>query len=168
MLVVNAFLLPLLNILVIIIEVFPKTVADPSRPNPAYVVMNSGGIRYDIYKGPFLEDNVYNVCPFADDWVYVADVPYDAAAKLLDAMNGDSAASNYKRKRDLGGLERALHPLKSHHSEEFQTFLERRADDSDDDSQNVTMIPGYTTVDDMGDDGMAINNLYSLHLLIIK
>ncbi|CDS10063.1 hypothetical protein LRAMOSA02740 [Lichtheimia ramosa] len=132
-------------------EVFPKTVADPSRPNPAYVIMNSGGIRYDIYKGPFLEDNVYNVCPFADDWLYVADVPYDAAAKLLDSMNGDSAASNYKRKRDLGGLERSLHPLKSYPSEEFQTFLQRREDD--DDNANVTMIPGYTTVDDMGDDG---------------
>lgn len=154
----------MLNI-VMIVEVFPKTVADPSRPNPAYVIMNSGGIRYDIYKGPFLQDNVYNVCPFEDEWLYVADVSYDVAAKLLDSMNGDSAASNYKRKRDLGGLERSLHPLKSYPSEEFQTFLQRREDD--DDNANVTMIPGYTTVDDMGDDGMQSFYSFSIDCTLI-
>ena len=35
------------------------------------IMLNTGAIRFDLYKGPFSRDTEYNVLPFANDWKYL-------------------------------------------------------------------------------------------------
>ncbi|KAI8388326.1 nucleoside phosphatase family-domain-containing protein [Radiomyces spectabilis] len=67
--------------------IMAHTVVDSSRKNPAFYLINTGGIRYDVYKGPFTLDNMYQVSPFGDNFYYLADVPHSAAKQMLDIIN---------------------------------------------------------------------------------
>ncbi|EIE78950.1 hypothetical protein RO3G_03655 [Rhizopus delemar RA 99-880] len=68
-------------------EVLPKTVADTSRKNTAFFLYNGGGLRYDIFKGPFTESNVYQISPFEDNFYCIYDVPLSTARKVLPILN---------------------------------------------------------------------------------
>ncbi|KAI9278393.1 Metallo-dependent phosphatase-like protein [Phascolomyces articulosus] len=124
-------------------EVLPKAVADPKRPYPAHIIINSGILRYDVYKGNFTLDNVYQVSPFVDHFYYMPGVPYDAAAQVLDRLNGDTKANSFRRKRSIrNDYEQQLEPLS------YNIPMLRRAGDDD-----ILLTPGYTTIDDLGSDG---------------
>ena len=58
---------------------------------PRILIVNSGGIRFDLVKGPFTIDDSYIVSPFADIFVYIPGVPYHIASKLLNKLNTDPA-----------------------------------------------------------------------------
>lgn len=62
------------------VAVVNETRADKARVN----VINTGSVRFDLHKGPFLVDDAYIVSPFVDIFVYIPDVPYAAAAGALD------------------------------------------------------------------------------------
>ncbi|OAD02635.1 hypothetical protein MUCCIDRAFT_128322, partial [Mucor lusitanicus CBS 277.49] len=62
-------------------EVLPLVVADKNRPNPVYFLINTGGVRYDIFKGPFLLDNMYQLSPFEDAFYSIENVPYKFAKR---------------------------------------------------------------------------------------
>lgn len=111
----------------------PKIVKNPSRTNPAFYITNSGGVRFDIFKGPFTIDNMYQISPFRNLFYAIEDVPADIVSKLLDAMN------------DVGSYnKRALYFLKKR-SKHIKTSKKPIA--------NVTLTPGYITEDDFGKDG---------------
>lgn len=59
--------------------VLNKTRADKSR----IILGNTGGIRFDVHKGPFTYDDNFIVAPFRDVFLYIADVPFDKASKVL-------------------------------------------------------------------------------------
>ncbi|KAI7850210.1 Metallo-dependent phosphatase-like protein [Circinella umbellata] len=120
-------------------EVLPKTVADPNRPYPAHIILNSGALRYDIYKGNFTLDNVYQVSPFIDHFYYMAGVPYDAASQVLDRLNGDTNKNNFRRKRSI------------RNDYEQQLGLTYNIPMLPRDTNSLT--PGYTTTDDLGSNG---------------
>ncbi|KAI9498507.1 Metallo-dependent phosphatase-like protein [Zychaea mexicana] len=117
-------------------EVLPKAVADPNRPYPAQIIVNSGMLRYDIYQGNFTLDNVYQLSPFVDHFYYMPGVPYYAAAQVLDRLNGDNAASNYRRKRSIQIV-----------------YDNVRTCDRQSIRHEARLTPGYTTKDDLGTDG---------------
>ncbi|KAI8142505.1 Metallo-dependent phosphatase-like protein [Fennellomyces sp. T-0311] len=119
-------------------DVLPNIVADPNRPYPAHIIVNSGMLRYDIYQGNFTLDNVYQISPFVDHFMYIPEVPYDAAAKVLDRLNNDDSASNYRRKRTIRA-DRGQQPVMS-----YQGVVHRT---------EAPLTPGYTTTDDLGSDG---------------
>ena len=50
---------------------------------PRILFGNTGGIRFDLYKGPFTYDDNFVVSPFRDVFLYIADVPYPQASQLL-------------------------------------------------------------------------------------
>ena len=107
---------------------------DKDRKNPPYYLINSGSIRYEIYKGPFTLDNMYQISPFEDRFYTIHDVPLSAASQLLAKLNGQSEVF---KKRSLYYIEQPIH------LSEQVSFAKR--------AQNLTR--GYVTKDDFGTDG---------------
>lgn len=69
--------------------------------------------------------------------MYIPEVPYDVVSQVLDKMNGDSSASNYKKRSFHIEWESTCDDISFNH------MLRRRP----------TLTPGYTTTDDLGSDG---------------
>ena len=68
----------------VIVPAVKKIVVSPDRKDKARIILgNTGGIRFDLPKGPFTYDDNFVVSPFRDAFLYIKDVPYDKASKLL-------------------------------------------------------------------------------------
>lgn len=50
------------------------------------VMMNTGAIRYDLYKGPFTKDTEYIVLPFENTWNYI-ELPLMIATRIEEFLN---------------------------------------------------------------------------------
>ncbi|KAJ8105838.1 hypothetical protein ONZ43_g7264 [Nemania bipapillata] len=142
------------NIFPLLAEALAEVVVNEDRKDVArYIISNTGGIRFDMYKGPFTFDDSFIVSPFQDAFLYIPSVPYAQASTLLDALNNAGASG----KRSLGYMpvERDLcvdpivEPLSEVRRDEglFNSVrgVTRR--------QVVDLVPGYTTTDDWGTDG---------------
>ncbi|KAF2970400.1 hypothetical protein GQX73_g3246 [Xylaria multiplex] len=142
------------NIFPLLSQALAEVVVSEERNDTArYIISNTGGIRFDMYKGPFTYDDSFIVSPFVDAFLYIKDVPYAQASALLGALNNAGASG----KRSLGYMpvERdiCVDPLVEPLSEikrdgELWSSLRgvtRR--------QVVDLVPGYTTKDDWGTDG---------------
>ncbi|KAK0267034.1 hypothetical protein LTR35_016611 [Friedmanniomyces endolithicus] len=139
-------------------------VVNASRANnPRFLVVNSGGIRFDLVQGPFSIDDSYIVSPFADIFVYIPAVPYSVASQLLNLLNTNSAF-NGKRKRDLSedihsrNLQTSDFSFEPIRRDDCQSphpdqLLGKRAVASAIKRQSIALTPGYTTTDDLGSDG---------------
>lgn len=69
-------------------NVLPSQVKDDSRKGkPALVIVNTGAIRFDIFKGPFTQDTTFIVSPFTSGFRYIKDIPYDKAQTVVDILN---------------------------------------------------------------------------------
>jgi hypothetical protein len=122
------------------------------------VISNTGAIRFDIFKGAFTKDSTFIICPFTSGFHYIKDVPYNRAKKLIRLLNGAGeifeqadpmlALSRLAPVQQRGVLQNILVPeipeparLVAQSGDQMRT------------STDVALIPGYTTVDDAGDDG---------------
>ncbi|KAI8979381.1 Metallo-dependent phosphatase-like protein [Mycotypha africana] len=117
-------------------EVLPKVVTEPQAKNPAYFLANSGSVRYDIDKGPFLIGNMYQLSPFEDYFYAIQNVPYDVVDKVLPLLNKEGEKM----------MKRNIQWLKD----------QSTADDADEITsldRRTPITPGYVTVDDFGTDG---------------
>lgn len=66
-------------------DALSAVVVNENRTDKARVnIINTGTIRFDLHKGPFLYDDAFIVSPFEDIFVYIPDVPYSVASKALD------------------------------------------------------------------------------------
>ncbi|KAI0157845.1 ser/Thr protein phosphatase family [Xylariaceae sp. FL1272] len=138
------------NIFPLLSVALAETVIEDDRQDKArYIISNTGGIRFDMYKGPFTYDDSFIVSPFEDAFLYIPDVPFDKASGLLDALNNAGAS----QKRSLGYMpvERdiCVDPIVEPRSEikrdQGTVGTTRR--------QVVDLEPGYATTDDFGSDG---------------
>ncbi|POY76504.1 calcineurin family phosphoesterase [Rhodotorula taiwanensis] len=68
-------------------EVLPKMVTRTDRPYEMLMLLNSGSIRFDIFKGPFTRNDQWIILPFTNAFLYVPAVPRHLAAKLLHYLN---------------------------------------------------------------------------------
>ncbi|KAK3671123.1 hypothetical protein LTR78_008924 [Recurvomyces mirabilis] len=131
--------------------------------NPRFLIVNSGGIRFDLVQGPFTVDDSYIVSPFADIFVYLPAVPYSIASQLLNELNNDPL---YNGKRDLSAVEDihtrelsardfAFHPIRGDdcRSPAPESIMAKRALKPAVKRQQIMLTPGYTTTDDFGSDG---------------
>lgn len=50
------------------------------------VIINTGSIRYDLYKGPYTLDSKYIISPFKNDWVKI-NLPKSVALKVAPILN---------------------------------------------------------------------------------
>ncbi|CAJ2508062.1 Uu.00g092480.m01.CDS01 [Anthostomella pinea] len=144
------------NIFPLLSEALAEVVVNTTRQDIArYVISNTGGVRFDMYKGPFTYDDSFIVSPFEDAFLYIPEVPYALASTLLDALNKAGAS----QKRDLGFMpvERdiCVDPFVEPLSE-----IKRELDHGHSHEplgisrhQVVDLVPGYTTTDDFETDG---------------
>ncbi|KAL4904237.1 hypothetical protein BDW74DRAFT_33426 [Aspergillus multicolor] len=133
------------------------------RGKPAFAILNTGAIRFDLFEGQFTRDSAYMVSPFTSGFRYLKDVGYAQALQVLDLLNEQprilatpEAATGFlpwtlappeQSARDYG-----VDPTKNREDSIFDIS----ADQSPMSSQLGTrydIIPGYTTTDDLGTDG---------------
>lgn len=120
---------------------------DKNRPNPPYFIVNTGGIRYDIFKGPFTLSTSYQITPFENPYYYIEDVPTDVAEKIIPAMNKQGEM----RKRDF-----VLDDRNEKCGSKVNPWQQKRS-----------LTPGYVTKDDLGTDGKEISSQDNFFLLTI-
>ncbi|KAI0310758.1 Metallo-dependent phosphatase-like protein [Amylostereum chailletii] len=73
---------------------------------PNLIITNSGGLRFDVFKGAFTKNDQLTASPFADAFYYVTDVPLGVATQVLATLNSDG--SNQRREL-LEARERELY-----------------------------------------------------------
>lgn len=122
-------------------KVFPDIITRKGREDkPRIAITNTGGIRFDIFKGPFTRDSIYTVSPFNSGFRYIKDVPYKAARKVIDILN--SGGVIYNQDVRFLTIPEQMFPMPETKEE---PRLELRSKPS--------LTYGYTTKDDIGDDG---------------
>ncbi|KAF3004466.1 hypothetical protein E8E14_004781 [Neopestalotiopsis sp. 37M] len=151
-------------------EVVPEIAVRKDRQNvPRLAIANTGMIRFDIFKGAFTTDTTYIVSPFISKWNFIPDVPYKAAKKVINLLNnggpvfttaeaGHALDTKWLASPEQWGLTERLgmESSSAENAETAQTF-----DDStqkplfrdDSFSKKPELVQGYTTQDDLGDDG---------------
>ncbi|PVI06222.1 hypothetical protein DM02DRAFT_515142 [Periconia macrospinosa] len=128
-------------------ELLPHAVRPHAEGKKALVIMNTGGIRFDVFKGPFTKDTKFLVSPFTSGISYIKDVPYEAAKHVLNLLNH---AGPILTSKELG--ETALLMPPEHLAARYRPHMyDAHSADSSQDSE--TVFPGYTTHDDAGTDG---------------
>ncbi|DAA74420.1 TPA_exp: Secreted protein [Trichophyton benhamiae CBS 112371] len=146
------------NIYQLVIDMLAKVVVKEDRADkPRLLLLNTGGVRFDLVKGPFTKDDEYIVYPFKNQFQYLPDVPYSIAKELLDALN----KGPYQRRSEeyspmapqLSTNEVCANPspefvqLKRREAPQPYRPITRRTIDSS------MLYPGYVTSDDFGLDG---------------
>lgn len=137
-------------------QVFPDTLRDEQRKDtPALAIINTGAIRFDIFKGPFTRDTTYIMSPFTNRFKYVPGVPLATAKRLVEVLNKQPQVMAESLPRPLSYISLAP-PQQMAYKEDI--IVETMTDPLQQSGQKVLqesprIIPGYTTVDDAGDDG---------------
>ncbi|KAK7617313.1 Metallo-dependent phosphatase-like protein [Phyllosticta citricarpa] len=144
-------------------RVLPDELTSASRiaeGKKAIVITNTGALRFDIFEGPFTRDSTYLVSPFTSGFRYVSDVAYSDAKKVLQLLNNEGrileiasagaldAASLAPPEQWSGRLRIANEDAVVSHVQ--HDGLQAPLGGSDD---KPSRTPGYTTVDDAGNDG---------------
>ncbi|CEJ61396.1 hypothetical protein PMG11_09931 [Penicillium brasilianum] len=147
-------------------EVLTQTLKDEARgERPSVAILNSGAIRFDIFKGVFTQDTTWTISPFTNGFRYVKDVPYEKVQLIMEVLN--------KQTKILTALQDETEPsLLPLASPEQLARPETNVDDDETSGQRHTVdmsgssqlplsasntvgkiLPGYTTKDDAGEDG---------------
>ncbi|KAG6003127.1 hypothetical protein E4U21_002325 [Claviceps maximensis] len=130
----------------VIIPAVSAVVLNETRKDNARMILgNTGFVRFDIHKGPFTYDDNFIVSPFRDVFMYIGDVPFDKAAKVIDQLNKGvvNKRSMSMRVPDDECTNPTLGYLSRRDLRHSRGVI-RRQD---------TIVPGYTTKDDWGTDG---------------
>ncbi|KAL8727713.1 MAG: hypothetical protein Q9181_005605, partial [Wetmoreana brouardii] len=137
-------------------EVLPDMISDPARKDvPSLIFINTGGIRFDIFKGPFTIDTTYTVSPFTNGFRYLKDVPSAKAKKLSTILNQEVpqlidipsdlvARMPVSKKTQMSTFDREQQDTFLPHPDQVRLA-------SLDEHENLT--PGYITHDFLGADG---------------
>ncbi|EED14202.1 Ser/Thr protein phosphatase family [Talaromyces stipitatus ATCC 10500] len=142
-------------------EVLPQSLQNPSRQGkPALAIVNTGAIRFDIFKGPFTQDSTFIVSPFTSGFKYIKDVPLSTAKRIVTLLNGASKILTTTNEQPHGRYcplappqqcaRQASDGVESTTRNPIMPQQHAQAVISDSD---VEPFPGYTTIDDAGDDG---------------
>jgi len=149
-------------------RILPDTVAKSSRVakdgKKALALTNTGALRFDIFAGPFTRDTEFLVSPFTSGLKYLPDVKYSSAKRVLELLNNEGPVLD-SISTELGMPSWTLVPpeqisrkqvivnenksdgswgrtLSTHNHQEFLGQADK-----------TELTPGYTTSDDLGDDG---------------
>jgi hypothetical protein len=148
------------NIFSILSVALAATVINPARSTiPRLIILNTGSVRFGLFKGSFTYDGSFIVSPFDDSFQYIPNVPYSMASKVLAGLNGAPLTS--KKRSDPAAPELGAMPLPGHDHCVNPTLGPIDAADSAElknrgvqRRQATEMLTlGYTTQDDFGTDG---------------
>lgn len=107
--------------------------------NSRIILINTGGIRYDMYKGPFTKNSLFTVSPFKNKWNVIPNVPKDFAIKLKGILNNGPFIMGNKSLKSPRQLALDSKPM---YFENFEfEFTDKKKS------------YGYLTIDDFGNDG---------------
>ncbi|PHH81799.1 hypothetical protein CDD82_7841 [Ophiocordyceps australis] len=142
-------------------DVLPAKIVNETRKDtPRFVIVNTGGIRFDIAKGAITRDTILTTSPFANKFVYVADVPLAVAQKVLPILNSASKIFNLDTRLMTIAQQRyaTTHSSRAGTGErlELRGVLQPHAApgvDGQEEEEEPPLVPGYTTKDDIGTDG---------------
>ncbi|EJS43371.1 YHR202W [Saccharomyces arboricola H-6] len=110
-------------------NLIPSKNYEPSMSR--FILINTGSVRYDLYKGPFTKDTEYIVMPFNNDWHFIT-VPLVVASRIESYLNKGPVIASL-------GI-----PSSSHHKQRVGIF--QKCPFINDPNLNE----GYTTEDDFG------------------
>lgn len=136
-------------------QVLPDSLKDESRSGkPALSIVNSGAIRFDIFRGPFTQDTAFIVSPFTSGFHYVKDVPYDKAQLVVDILNKQPQilSRTLNARYPTSTLASPEQPVYDDVADGLASRLQGQAPLLTNDNPPV-IFPGYTTTDDGGTDG---------------
>ncbi|KAH6960444.1 hypothetical protein HG530_008301 [Fusarium avenaceum] len=138
-------------------HVLPDIITRKDRKNKATLALfNTGGIRFDIFKGGFTRDSTFAVSPFTSGFKYIPDVPYKAASKVIDLLNsaGRIFAENGADVKFMASPEH-MFPTPA-----MKAQFEKNMDEDEEPRLELRsfldkpgLTAGYTTKDDIGTDG---------------
>ena len=149
-------------------EVMPDVATNEDRADvPRLVIVNTGSMRFDIFKGPFTRDSTFLVSPFISTLKYVPDVDYEIASKVITLLNsgghifseGDLDARYMALPQKWSGkdLENMPGPrlgLRGAGDKQLKLGSDGQLRlGGDDDGDEKEPPKGYTTEDDVGKDG---------------
>lgn len=153
-------------------QVLPATLTNAERKDvPRLAILNTGAVRFDIFRGPFTKDSTFLISPFVSQFNYIPDVPYAVAGKVIGLLNSGGAvfgAGALDTKYLTIPEQVAPSPFRaaSTAAEEEEDALSLVYMDDDDaaaqqplsSGSNIygndpELIGGYTTKDDLGSDG---------------
>ncbi|KAJ4418403.1 hypothetical protein N0V82_005589 [Gnomoniopsis sp. IMI 355080] len=140
-------------------RILPDIIYNKTRKAiPRLAIINTGAIRFDIFKGPFTVDTTYIVSPFQSKMAYIPEVEYSVAKKVLALLNKQTKILEMPEHdpRMMGPPEQwqitrdiiypNLPPVKSFTQVDGQKPISNAKDEPD-------LVGGYTTKDDIGTDG---------------
>ncbi|KAI1099259.1 Metallo-dependent phosphatase-like protein [Jackrogersella minutella] len=147
-------------------QVLPKAIVNEERKDvPRLAILNTGAIRFDIFQGAFTKDSTYLISPFVSKFNYIADVPYAVASKVLELLNSGGPVFNGALSTKHLTIPEQVAPSPFLEA----SLLSAEADDEDDalpllmddgaaqkplgGGGDPELVGGYTTRDDLGDDG---------------
>lgn len=149
-------------------EVLPETLKNEPRGDggrPAVAVLNTGAIRFDIFKGAFTQDTMWIISPFTNEFRYVKDVPYDKVQLIMEVLNKQPQVLTGSLEETFDGVDALGPPAQVNHLDSVFTSPEPSNEWSGLDMAGTgqiplsaenpsgAVVPGYTTQDDAGDDG---------------
>ena len=149
----------------------PRAANDSKK---ALVLTNTGAMRFDIFEGPFTRDTELLVSPFTSGFHFLADVPWGVAKRVLTLLNGEGPVVGDLEEAGLVG--RTLGPpeqesggvldaplswevdgvrlgLRAAGADQQPLFPEAAEGGRSNGGPKIDLRPGYTTVDDLGNDG---------------
>ncbi|KAI4922278.1 hypothetical protein J4E90_000707 [Alternaria incomplexa] len=140
-------------------QLLPQTIEKSDRiqgGKKAFVITNTGAIRFDIFKGAFTKDTKFLVSPFTSGIRYIKDVPYKAASQVLKLLNNEGPimlammkSNAFLQPPEVSAARSRPHMLTSDFA--FAKLPEGQAPLHGIDGPQP--FPGYTTKDDAGADG---------------
>lgn len=140
-------------------QLLPQSIEKSDRikkGGKALVVTNTGGIRFDIFKGAFTKDTKFLVSPFTSGFRYIADVPYKAASQVIKLLNNEGPImlemmqeNAFLQPPEVLATRFRPHILNSPVGE----FAGQHHEQAVINANELDTFPGYTTHDDAGDDG---------------
>lgn len=157
-------------------KVVPDTIVNKERADkPRLTILNTGAIRFDIFKGAFTKDSTYLISPFTSKFNYIPDVPYDVAKKVIQLLNGAGPVFEAELNPKYLSIPEQMapnpflgkeppHAATAHPHPKFsdggaqQRLLIEDEDGNENDGyagkdEEPQLFYGYTTRDDLGDDG---------------
>ncbi|KAL6903207.1 Metallo-dependent phosphatase-like protein [Trichoderma evansii] len=148
-------------------DVLPGIIANKEREDkPRLAIVNTGGVRFDIFKGPFTRDDTFTVSPFNSGFQFVPDVPYEIAKKVIGILNSETRifVDGLPNTRGLT-IPQLMYPRPTFDSKDETETIDQVDQDADEaearlelrgvdvSDGNDDLFGGYTTKDDIGKDG---------------
>ncbi|KAI0264233.1 Metallo-dependent phosphatase-like protein [Gloeopeniophorella convolvens] len=74
-------------------QAIPVALSNATRAKiPKFLLIGSGALRYDIFKGPFNRNDQFTASSYADAFWYIPDIKLGDARKVADIINGKPGA----------------------------------------------------------------------------